>query len=139
VLLAVWTHDTQHHERPGVEGLLVLIRTEPSRPKRDHGLPIVVDEAEEYAIDHVGHRDVGEQPLPREILDGKDAEGVPPLLRDKFSIEGDINGNKDCAAKDGNGEEDPSHHTEETEKCDCIETELVEEDGLLDMDEGGDP
>lgn len=72
-------------------------------------------------------------------MDGEDAKGVPLFLRDKFRIVGDIDRYKNGAAKDRDGEEDPAHHTEEAEKCDGIETKLVEEGGLLDMDEGGDP
>lgn len=72
-------------------------------------------------------------------MDGKDAKDISVLLGDKFRIEGDIDGYKDAAAKDRDGEEDPARHSEEAEKCDGIETNLVEEDRLLDMDEGGDP
>lgn len=72
-------------------------------------------------------------------MNGKDAKGVPLLLRDKFRVEDDVDGNKDCTAKNRDGKEDPAHHTEEAEKRNGIKTQLVEEDGLLDMDEWRDP
>ena len=72
-------------------------------------------------------------------MDGKDAKGVLLLRRDKFRVVSNVDGNKDCAAKDRDGEEDPAHHTKEADKCNGIKTELIEEDRLLDMKEGGDP
>lgn len=78
---------------------------------------------------------MSEQPRPRDILDGKDAKGVSVLLLYEFQVEGDVDGYEDAAAKDGDEEEDPTHHTQEAEKGDGIETELVEEHRLLGMDE----
>jgi hypothetical protein len=73
----------------------------------------------------------GQIPKTQRDLDGKDVKGVALLLGDEPRIEGDVD-----AYKGGDGEEGPAHHTEEAKKCDGIKAKLVEQDGLLDMNEG---
>lgn len=68
-------------------------------------------------------------------MDGKDTKYISVGLRDEFQVEGDVDGYKDGAAKNRDGEEDPAHHTQKAEKGDGIETELVKEHRFLDMDQ----
>lgn len=135
-MLAVWTHHTQDHERPSIEALLVFIRTEPTPPKHGHSLPIIIDESQDYAVDDIAHRDVGEQPFAGDILKGEDTKDISVFLRYKFQVVGDVDGYKDSATKGRDEEEDPAHHPQETEKGDGVETELVEEDRLFGVYEG---
>ena len=69
-------------------------------------------------------------------MESKDTKGISFILRDELQVVGDVDGYKDGATKDRDGEEDPAHHTQEAEKGDRVETELVEEDRLLDVQEG---
>lgn len=74
-----------------------------------------------------------------DVLDGHRAEKVCLALGDVIGVVGDVQWQKNRTAESSDAKEEPSHHSEEAEKGNGVQSDLFEEFGLFGVNHGGYP